>query len=207
MCVHPSYLKSFALLNRAPVHPTECRLIASSAVSPVFPRYCGDIVPNSVARIFTEDHPCIERIEHLAFPAARLPALRSRYSPLPRFARRLAPRGRDTAMTRRAIEYVSFRFGWSFPRIIGPGCRCVRQFRSRGGTPRIPKHVNPAPRRPWTRETGRSVERAQFVPAWINTQRCRAGAARAILCNAFPSHPRARQGRLLKCSLPPSTER
>src|SRR5882762_575221 len=37
-------------------------------------------------------------------------------------------------------------------RITGPGRRRIRQFGCHGGTPCIPKHVNPALRRPWIRE-------------------------------------------------------
>jgi len=58
----------------------------------------------------------------------------------------------------RQSQRAHIPMGGSFPRITSPGRRRIRQFGSHGGTPCVPKHVNPAPRRPWTRETGRSVE-------------------------------------------------
>ena len=116
------------------------------------------------------------------------------------FARRAGPTGRNTATTGVRIQQVSF--GQIVARITGPGRRCNRQFGSQGGTPHVPNHVNPALRRPWTRETGRSVEQAPRVPACISTHRCHVRAAHGRLCSVFPSHPRVREGQLLKGSLP-----
>ncbi len=115
-------------------------------------------------------------------------------------ARRFAPTGRNAATTGARIQQISF--GQIVAQITVPGRRRIRQFGSHGGTPCVPKHVNPAPRRPWIRETGRFGEQVQRVPVWINTHRRHVRAAHGRLCSEFPSHPRAREDRLPKGSLP-----
>src|SRR5437588_7096353 len=115
-------------------------------------------------------------------------------------ARRLAPTERNAITTRARIQQV--RVGQCVVRITGPGRRRIRQFGCHGGTPCVPKHVNPALRRPWIRETGRSVEQGRYFRISINTHRRRVRAARAIPCKGSPSHPRALEDQVLKGSLP-----